>query len=126
METTLVNSTLAGPKHIGRRSFLRATALGGGGLLLAFYVDPVPKLFGQTPPPPFPSTPRPHTFIPCPRDSSSHKLYGWLRRARGEASPPNPPRSEDSQAEGSERLQNYRPADPRRRYPFDRYRQADL
>jgi isoquinoline 1-oxidoreductase subunit beta len=32
---------------VGRRSFLKATALGGGGLLLSFYVDPVTKVFGQ-------------------------------------------------------------------------------
>src|SRR5712691_6206772 len=63
MEPTLVNSTLAGPKLIGRRSFLRATALGGGGLLLSFYVDPVAKVFGQAPQAPFPATLGPNAFI---------------------------------------------------------------
>jgi len=51
METTLNEVK---PKLIGRRSFLRATALGGGGLLLALYVDPVTNLFGQAPQAPFP------------------------------------------------------------------------
>src|SRR6266404_6173458 len=60
METTLNEVK---PKLIGRRSFLRATALGGGGLLLALYVDPVTNLFGQAPQAPFPANLGPAAFI---------------------------------------------------------------
>src|ERR1700682_283514 len=60
METTLIETK---SKMMGRRSFLRATALGGGGLLLAFYVDPVAKVFGQAPQAPFPATLGPSAFI---------------------------------------------------------------
>ena len=34
---------------IGRRSFLRVTAIGGGGMLLALYVDPITNLLAQAP-----------------------------------------------------------------------------
>src|SRR6202171_1181175 len=60
MGTTLIE---ANPKLIGRRSFLRATALGGGGLLLAYYVDPGANLFGQAPQAPFPASLGPSAFI---------------------------------------------------------------
>src|SRR6202158_5839401 len=60
MENTLIETK---SKLMGRRSFLRATALGGGGLLLAFYVDPVAKVFGQAPQAPFPDTLGPSAFI---------------------------------------------------------------
>jgi hypothetical protein len=39
----MATATMTAP--IGRRSFLRATALAGGGMLLAVYIDPGEKLF---------------------------------------------------------------------------------
>src|ERR1700680_4073149 len=67
METTL---NALKPKLLRRLSFLRATALGGGGLLLAFYVDPVAKVFGQAPQAPFPATLGPSAFIRVTADGA--------------------------------------------------------
>ena len=48
-----------GTTQIGRRSFLRASAIAGGGILFSFYIDPVANVFGQaaqtTTPPPAPT-----------------------------------------------------------------------
>ena len=60
METTLIN----------RRNFLRVTALGGGGLLLALYTDPVTEFFAQAPQGQAPAPLVPSAFIRIGADGS--------------------------------------------------------
>jgi isoquinoline 1-oxidoreductase beta subunit len=50
-------------RTIGRRSFLRVSAVAGGGLLLAAYVDPFDKAFAQAPQGPPPAVLTPNAFI---------------------------------------------------------------
>ncbi|HKN77436.1 MAG TPA: xanthine dehydrogenase family protein molybdopterin-binding subunit [Candidatus Acidoferrum sp.] len=50
-------------RTIGRRSFLRVSAIAGGGLLLSAYIDPVEKAFAQTPQGPPPAVLTPNAFI---------------------------------------------------------------
>jgi len=50
-------------RTIGRRSFLRVSAVAGGGLLLAAYIDPVEKAFAQAPQGPPPAVLTPNAFI---------------------------------------------------------------
>ena len=50
-------------KPIDRRTFLRVSALSGGGMLLAYYVEPVTKAFAQAPAPTPPFTVSPLAFI---------------------------------------------------------------
>jgi isoquinoline 1-oxidoreductase subunit beta len=50
-------------RTIGRRSFLRVSAIAGGGILLAAYIDPVEKTFAQAPQGPPPAVLTPNAFI---------------------------------------------------------------
>jgi isoquinoline 1-oxidoreductase beta subunit len=55
-------------RTVGRRSFLRVSAVAGGGLLLAAYIDPVEKGFAQAPQGPPPAVLTPNAFIRISQD----------------------------------------------------------
>ena len=57
-----------GNREISRRSFLRATALAGGGMILAYYVEPVQKVFAAQFGPPVTLLPR--SFIAIASDGT--------------------------------------------------------
>jgi isoquinoline 1-oxidoreductase beta subunit len=50
-------------RTIGRRSFLRVSAIAGGGILLAAYIDPVEETLAQAPQGPPPAVLTPNAFI---------------------------------------------------------------
>jgi isoquinoline 1-oxidoreductase beta subunit len=50
-------------RTIGRRSFLRVSAIAGGGLLLSAYIDPADKALAQAPQGPPPAVLTPNAFI---------------------------------------------------------------
>jgi len=86
MATATISNTL------GRRSFLRVSAIAGGGLLLSAYLDP--KVFGQAPQTPPPANLVPNAFIRIAPDgivtitakirrsarASDHAAHAYCRR----------------------------------------------
>src|ERR1700730_13198909 len=50
-------------RTLGRRSFLRVSAIAGGGLLLSAYIDPAEKALAQAPQGPPPAVLTPNAFI---------------------------------------------------------------
>src|SRR3984893_16604820 len=60
MATAMIPNNVS-PNAMGRRSFLRVSAIAGGGLLLSVYLDP--KLLGQAPQGPPPANLTPNAFI---------------------------------------------------------------
>ena len=55
---------------LDRRSFLRVTALGGGGILLALYTDPVAEMFAEGPQAAAPPALTPNAFIRITADGA--------------------------------------------------------
>src|SRR5262245_57749503 len=63
-------TSTTGTKRMGRRAFLRVTAVAGGGILITAYTDAAAKLLAQAPRAPGLGSMRPNAFIRITSDET--------------------------------------------------------